>query len=80
MEKLLDKSINQTDRVIEIARQAIELNDKLIAERDRLRGINKELVGALREIKHKASVSTQIQNDKLFTFIETVLIKAEKTA
>ena len=62
MEKLLDKSINQTDRVVEIARQAIELNDKLIAERDRLRETNKELVEALKSVD--VFISNIVKNGK----------------
>lgn len=57
MEKLLDKSISQTDEVVKIACQAIagmdRLREKVIeleAERDRLREINKELVEACKNV------------------------------
>lgn len=47
MEKLLDKSISQTDEAIDNAKWFADRCVSLEAERDRLREINKELVEAL---------------------------------
>ncbi len=71
MEKLLDKSISQTDALIEITQE-------IILERDRLREINKELVEAL-----MYCVDSHISQKGMVGAIanaQDVLAKAEKTA
>ncbi len=50
MEKLLDKSMAQTDEVIGMAQRFSDEIGRLEAERDKLREINKELVEALHRL------------------------------
>jgi len=80
MEKLLDKSMAQTDEVIGIAQRFSDEIGRLEAERDRLREVNKELVYVAQSFRILLSHANKDVHPELQKRFHEALSKAEKTA
>jgi hypothetical protein len=81
MEKLLDKSMAQTDEAVSMAQRFHDELVKAEAERDRLREINKELVEALRAMEDLSRSDLYgVALKRIMSISQNALKESEKTA